>query len=94
MDSAELRKRVTQTLLDDINDVQFPSVTMMNRVESTLATQDDLADYVEALVEKVEATRYPSISMLNRIDGLLDQLEQAEQREQLAAAQSDGSGRG
>ena len=48
------------------------------------------AAYVEALVEKVEATRYPSISMLNRIDGLLDQLEQAEQREQLAAAESDG----
>ena len=91
MNSAGLRKRVTQSLLDDINDVQFPSVTMMNRVESTLATQDDLADYVEALVEKVEATRYPSISMLNRIDGLLDQLERSEQQE---AAQSDGGEQG
>jgi hypothetical protein len=47
----------------------------MNRVESSLGTQDDLADYTEALVEKVETTRYPRFSMLNRIDGLLGQLE-------------------
>jgi predicted transcriptional regulator len=93
MDAAELRQRLTQSLLDEINDVQFPSVTMMNRVESTLATQDDLADYIEVLVKKVEATRFPSISMLNRIDGLLDQLDQVEQRQQLEAARSDG-GRG
>jgi hypothetical protein len=37
-------------------------------------------------------TRFPSISMLNRVDGLLDQLEEAEQRQQLASAQSDGAG--
>jgi hypothetical protein len=86
MDAAALRKRLTQSLLDDINDVQFPSVTMMDRVESALGTQDDLADYVEVLVKKVEATRYPSISMLNRLDGLLDRLEQVERREQVQAA--------
>jgi hypothetical protein len=92
MDAAGLRKRLTQNLFDEINEVQFPSVTMMDRVESTLATQDDLADYIEVLVKKVEATRFPSISMLNRVDGLLDQLEEAEQRQQLASAQSDGAG--
>jgi hypothetical protein len=91
MDAAEMRKRLTQSLLDGIKDVQFPSVTMMNRVESTLGTQEDLADYIEALVEKVEEERYPSIPMLNRLDGLLDRLEQVEQRQQLAAAQEDGA---
>jgi hypothetical protein len=91
MDAAGLRKRLTESLLEDINDVQFPSVTMMDRVESSLATQKDLADYIEALVEKVEETRYPSISMLNRLDGLLGRLEQVEHREQLTAAQGDGA---
>jgi hypothetical protein len=38
---------------------------MMDRVEPTLASSDDLANYAEVLVKKVEATRYPSISMLN-----------------------------
>jgi hypothetical protein len=92
MDAADLRKRLTQTLLDDINESQFPSVTMMDRVESTLATPEDLEDYIEVLVKKVEATRFPSIPMLNRLDGLLDQLEQVEQRQQSAAAQSNGGG--
>jgi hypothetical protein len=90
MDAATLRKRLTAGLLEDIKEVQFPSVTMMDRVESTLGTRDDLADYTEVLVEKVEATRYPSISMLNRVEGLIDQLEQAERRQQLEAAQRDG----
>ena len=93
MEAATLRTRLTQSLLDDINEVQFPSVTMMNRVESALGTRDDLADYIEVLVEKVEATRYPSISMLNRLDGLLDQLDQAERREQRETAQSNGGDR-
>jgi hypothetical protein len=78
MDATTLRKRVIQTLLEDIEEVQFPSVTMMDRVEAQLASRDDLADYTEVLVKKVEATRYPSISMLNRLDGLLSQLEQVE----------------
>jgi hypothetical protein len=78
MDATTLRQRITQTLLNDIDEVQFPSVTMMDRVETQLASADDLADYAEVLVKKVEATRYPSISMLNRIDGLLTHLEQVE----------------
>jgi hypothetical protein len=80
MDATTLRKRVAQTLMKDIQEVQFPSVTMMDRVEATMASPDDLADYVEILLEKVEDTRYPSISMLDRLNRLIAQLEQAEQR--------------
>ena len=57
MDAAGLRKRLTQSLLEDINEVQFPSVTMMNRVESGLATQEDLADYIEVLGRSIRASR-------------------------------------
>ena len=92
MEAAALRKRLTQSLLDDINEVQFPSVTMMNRVETALGTRDDLTDYIEVLVKKVESTRYPSISLLNRLDGLLDKLEQVERNEELQTAQSNGGG--
>lgn len=94
MNAAELRNRLMQSLLDDIKDVQFPSVTMMDRFESAVRSPDDLADYAEALVEKVESSRFPSISMLNRLDGLLDALEQAERRQQLEESQSNGAGAG
>ena len=87
MDSAAtLRKRLRDSLLAEIEEVQFPSITMMDRIESALATPDDVAEYAEVLVKKVEATRFPSISMLNRIDGLLDNLESMERRQQLEAS--------
>ena len=91
MNAAALRKRLTQSLLDEINEVQFPSVTMMDRVEAALGTAGDLTDYAEVLVKKVEATRYPSISLLNRLEGLLDRLEQFERLQQLEAAEGDGA---
>lgn len=91
--ATELRKRITGSLLEDINEVQYPSVTMMNRVESTLSTREDLAEYADVLIKKVEASQYPSISMLNRLDGLLDNLEQLERREQAQAAAEDDADR-
>ena len=90
MNSTALRERLTKSLLNEIDGVQFPSVTMMDRAEAALASQDDLANYAEVLVKKIEATRYPSISMLNRVDGLLERLEQAEQRQQLERHSQDG----
>jgi hypothetical protein len=79
MDAAALRERVTRKLIEEIQEVQYPSVTMMDRVEAVLPTEA-LGDYTEALLEKIEASRFPSISMLNRLDGLIGQLEQVEQR--------------
>jgi len=95
MNATALRKRVTEGLIREIDEVQFPSVTMLNRVEPELATRDDLATYAETLVKKVEATRYPSISLLNRLDSLfdrLDQLEQLERRQQRESARNDDAG--
>jgi hypothetical protein len=85
MDAATLRERVSRKLIEEIEDVQYPSVTMMDRVEAVL-TPDDLGDYADALLEKIEATRFPSIAMLDRLDRLIAQLEQAE-------ARSDGARR-
>ena len=86
MSAAEPRERITKSLVDEIKQLQYPSVTMLNRVEGTLSSRDALAAYAESLVEKIEATRFPSVSLLNRLDGLLDRLEQAEQQEQNRAA--------
>jgi predicted transcriptional regulator len=86
MNASQLRERLTKNLLDEIGEVQFPSVTMLNRLEGMLEGADALGDYAEILVEKVEATRFPSISMLNRVDGVIARLEQAERAERAQAA--------
>ena len=80
MDSTALRQRVTNKLLHEIDDVQYPSSAMLNRLEERLASYDDVAGYAEALVEKVEATRFPSVDLMKRIDRLLEQLERAERQ--------------
>jgi hypothetical protein len=86
MSAAELRERITKKIVEEIEEVQYPSVAMLDRVEATLAGREALADYAETLMEKLEATRFPSITLLNRLDGLLDRLEQAEQQEQARRA--------
>ncbi|MFL5959064.1 MAG: hypothetical protein ACJ75G_02195 [Gaiellaceae bacterium] len=81
MTAAQLRERVTKTLLNEIEQVQYPSSSMLNRVEATLADHEALAEYAETLVEKFEATRFPSTDLLNRLDALFGRLELAEQQE-------------
>ena len=92
MDAAALRKRLTQHLISEIEEVQFPSITMMNRVEASLETPDELATYAETLLKQVESTKYPSIAMIDRFEGVVDRLEQAERQQQVMASQrGDGA---
>jgi hypothetical protein len=71
VDGSALRERITSSLLRKIEDANYPSVTMLNRVEAALTTPDDLAKYAEILIKKVESTEYPSTEMLNRLDRLI-----------------------
>ena len=75
MEGAALRQVLVDSLLKQIEDETFPSVTMMNRVEAALRTREQVEDYVKTLLSKVTSTQYPSISMLDRIEGLLATLD-------------------
>jgi hypothetical protein len=93
MRAMELRRTLTRGLLKEINEAQYPSVTLMNRAEGALGTVDVFADYVEVLVEKVVATRFPSISLLNRLDSLLAQLENLERQQAETATSAERTNR-
>ena len=86
MNAAELRERINSKFLQEIDEVQFPSVAMLDRVESTLDDREALASYAEVLVKKIEATQFPSVALLNRLDRLIARLDEPE-RAQAAAAQ-------
>jgi len=75
MSGPELRQRLLDTLIERVKEETYPSVTMMNRIEGSLLTQEQLEDYGEALLEKIEATRFPSMSMLQRFDSVVAKLE-------------------
>jgi hypothetical protein len=81
MTAAQLRERITNNLLSEIEEMKFPSSSMLNRAEASLNGREALAGYAETLIEKLEATRFPSTDLLNRLNAVLGRLEQAEQQE-------------
>ena len=62
----DLRSTLVQELLDRIEAEPYPSVTMLDMIESLLAP-DELREYVQLLLDRVKADLYPSTDMLNRI---------------------------
>lgn len=74
MDIGSLRRRYTDLLLERVEETQFPSNDMLNRIEMSLSTDEHAERYVAVLMERVEQTRYPSVQLLDRISRLLDQL--------------------
>jgi hypothetical protein len=67
---ADTHDRYIETLFDTIRDVQYPSVEMLDRIESNLATPEQLQEYLELLFERVESTQYPSKDLLDRLERL------------------------
>jgi len=53
---------------------EHPSSSDLDRVEQSMTTGDELADYLEFLFEKVEQARRPSPQIMDRIERLLAQL--------------------
>ena len=75
MNGTAMQKRLLDMLMGHIKEETYPSVTMMNRVEASLRTREQIEEYSEVLLEKIEGTRFPSISMLNRFDNLVAKLD-------------------
>jgi hypothetical protein len=69
-----LRERFVQILLDRIRAEPYPSLAQMDLLEATVTSPDQLAEYLEALMEKVETTRFPSLTMMRRIQRIAAQL--------------------
>jgi hypothetical protein len=59
MDASVLRQRLLEMQIEQIRDENFPSVEMMNRVENSLKTREQLEECAEILLAKVESTRFP-----------------------------------
>jgi hypothetical protein len=69
-----LRDRYVQILLDRIRAEPYPSLAQMDLLEETVTSPEQLAEYLEALMEKVETTRFPSLTMMRRIQRIAAQL--------------------
>jgi len=65
----DVRELLLDALLDKVADERFPSVTMLDLIESLLQPEE-IQIYARVLVRKVREDTYPSIPMLRRIAAL------------------------
>ena len=63
-----VRQRATQRLVRTISRNRHPSHQLLDRLEGSLRTPDDLEAYSLILTRLMEGQRYPSLRMLDRLD--------------------------
>lgn len=77
MPTSDLRQAYLDMLMEQVRSCNYPSPTMMDRLERTIGDRQNAEEYVRALIERMEEERYPSPMMLERVAGLLNMLDAA-----------------
>ena len=65
-DSNDLHAQIFHLLLDKVREDPYPSVTMLNMLESILQAED-VESYTGVLLDKVRQVDFPSIDQLRRL---------------------------
>lgn len=73
--SDDLRDRVLQILMDQMAAGQYPSPSMLDRIEAEVADPETARRYINMLLDAIEEERFPSPMMLDRVRGLINVLE-------------------
>jgi len=66
----DARAELVATLLDKVNNDQYPSTTMLDLIEELLTPEEQPA-YVVFLQDRIRSERYPSIPLLKRLTALV-----------------------
>lgn len=66
---SQIHDALYSSLIDKIRNDRYPSTTMMNAVEAGM-TEQQLADYADALLEKVDGDQFPSLDLMRRLAAL------------------------
>ena len=66
-----LQQRYYDVLMERVRTDRYPSHQLLDRIETSIWTAEQVSDYVEMLIEKVDETWYPSHQLLARIERML-----------------------
>jgi hypothetical protein len=66
----DARAELVATLLEKVQDDQYPSTTMLDLIEDLL-TPEEIPAYVVFLQDRIRSERYPSIPLLKRLTALV-----------------------
>jgi RNA binding exosome subunit len=81
MDGTLVRERITDELLQKLEQSRFLHVGLMTRIERRIETRDELERYLKILVAKLEETGYRSETLIDRIDGVTGLLERLDKQQ-------------
>ncbi len=70
IDQDDARAELVATLLEKVNNDQYPSTTMLDLIEELLTPEEQPA-YVVFLQDRIRSERYPSIPLLKRLTALV-----------------------
>ena len=65
------QERYYEVLMERVSNDRYPSHHLLDRIEASFWTPEQVIEYVEMLVEKVDESWYPSGQMLDRIQRML-----------------------
>jgi hypothetical protein len=66
-----LQQRYFDMLIERVRNDRYPSLQMLDRLESILITPEQVAEYVDALEQKIDESWYPSGQIMDRLERML-----------------------
>ena len=77
----DLRDRYVSLLMEEVSGCEYPSVSMMDRLEQAIRDPESARRYLDALMDHIERDQYPSPPLLDRLAQLIEGFERSAIRE-------------
>ncbi len=68
---ATSQQRLFEVLMERVRTDRYPSHQLLDRIEQTFWTSEQVSEYVDMLIEKIDASWYPSGQLLDRVQRVL-----------------------
>ncbi len=65
------QERLFEVLMERVRTDRYPSHQLLNRIEATMWTSEQMVEYVDMLIEKIDESWYPSHQLLDRAQRML-----------------------
>jgi hypothetical protein len=65
------QERLFEILMERVSTDRYPSHQLLDRIEETLWTADQIVAYVDMLLEKIDEAWYPSGQLLDRAQRMM-----------------------
>ncbi len=68
---ATAQERYFEMLMERVRDDRYPSSQLLDRIEASFWSTEQVTEYIDFLIEKADESWYPSKQLLDRIQRLM-----------------------